>query len=120
MRQTTTQAIAATSKRLVIASAKFRERFSYSNVMYLAAGQAIAKAQHTSWEELIVSRIFNPLGMTASNFSIEAMQQAADFSNGYSGDKSQQKLPMQNMWIIAPAAAINSNVREMAQWLRFL
>jgi len=66
-------------------TAKFRERFGYSNVMYLAAGEAIAKAQQTSWEELIASRIFNPLGMTASNFSIEAMQQAADFSNGYSG-----------------------------------
>jgi CubicO group peptidase (beta-lactamase class C family) len=101
-------------------TAKFRERFSYSNVMYLAAGEAIAKAQHTSWEELIANRIFNPLGMTASNFSIEAMQQAADFSNGYSGDKSQRKLPMQNMWIVSPAAAINSNAREMAQWLRLL
>src|SRR5262249_42916467 len=36
------------------------------------------------------------------------------------GDKSQQKLPMQNVWIVAPAAAINSNAREMAQWLRLL
>ena len=101
-------------------AAKFRERFEYSNVMYLAAGEAIAKAQNTTWEELITSRIFKPLGITASNFSTTVMQQASDYSCGYSSDKKLKKLPMQNLWIGAPAAAINSNAKEMAQWLRLL
>jgi CubicO group peptidase (beta-lactamase class C family) len=100
--------------------AKLRERFEYSNVMYLAAGEAIAKAQNTTWEELITSRIFKPLGMTASNFSTTVMQQASDFSCGYSSDQKREKLPMQDLWIGAPAAAINSNAKEMAQWLRLL
>lgn len=100
--------------------AKFRERFEYSNVMYLAASEAIAKAQDSTWEELITSRIFKPLGMIASNFSITVMQQASDYSCGYSSDQKREKLPMQDLWIGAPAAAINSNAKEMAQWLRLL
>ena len=35
----------------------------YNNIMYIAAGEAITKAQNSTWEEVVASRIFKPLGM---------------------------------------------------------
>src|SRR5262249_55130197 len=57
---------------------------------------------------------------TASNLSFNAMRQAADFSWGYSKDKARKKRQMKKMDSIAPAGAINSNAKEMGQWLRLL
>jgi CubicO group peptidase (beta-lactamase class C family) len=101
-------------------TAKLREKYQYNNVMYIAAGEAVARAQNATWEEVITSRIFRPLGMSASNFSVSAMQQTAEFSRGYDRGKKRKQAPMRNLDSAAPAGAINSNAKEMGQWLRLL
>jgi CubicO group peptidase (beta-lactamase class C family) len=100
-------------------TAKFRTQGQYSNAMYIAVGAAIGKAQHSTWEEIVRSRIFRPLGMTASNFSIRAMQQTADFAWGYD-DQEQKRLSEFNPDNGAAAGVIKSNAREMGQWARLL
>src|SRR5918993_1303981 len=47
-----------------------RSRFGYQNLMYLAAGQLVARVGGKSWDEFVRQRIFSPLGMTASGTSI--------------------------------------------------
>src|SRR3954467_2972197 len=44
----------------------FRSRYSYQNMMFLAAGQAVGKAAGSSWDDLVRQRIFVPLGMTST------------------------------------------------------
>src|ERR1043166_8111244 len=44
-------------------TAKLGEKFQYQNIMYAAAGEAVAKAQNSTWDKLIATRIFKPLGM---------------------------------------------------------
>jgi hypothetical protein len=44
----------------------FRSRYSYQNIMVLAAGEAAGKAAGTSWDDLLKQRIFVPLGMRSS------------------------------------------------------
>jgi CubicO group peptidase (beta-lactamase class C family) len=100
--------------------AKFREKCLYSNVMYLAAGEAIAKSQNTTWEELITSRILKPLDLSATNLSIAEMQRSTNFSYGYRQGKNPERVLMRNQENIAPAGAVNSNAIEMGRWLRFL
>jgi CubicO group peptidase (beta-lactamase class C family) len=87
--------------------------------MYVAVGEVIGKAQHSTWEEVVRSRIFRPLGMTASNFSSREMQQAADFAWGYD-EQGQTRLNEFNRDTGAAAGAINSNAKELGQWLRLL
>ncbi|HKQ78345.1 MAG TPA: serine hydrolase domain-containing protein [Blastocatellia bacterium] len=103
-------------------TAKFREKWQYSNIMYLAVGEATAKAQNSTWEGVVSDRIFKPLGMSASNFSVRAMGRTADFSLGYHNrDGKLEKFPaLDNMDSVAPAGAINSNAKDMGQWLRLL
>src|SRR4029079_13263451 len=47
-----------------------RTRYGYSNLMYLAAGEAGAAATGKSWDTLVRERIFVPLGMNETNTSV--------------------------------------------------
>ncbi|HEU4714111.1 MAG TPA: serine hydrolase [Pyrinomonadaceae bacterium] len=104
-------------------TAKLGEKFQYQNIMYAAAGEAVAKAQNSTWDKLIATRIFKPLGMTNSDTSADTMQKARDFSFGYDynpSTKVTRRLPQRSIAAAAPAGAINSSARDMAQWLRLM
>src|SRR5436309_10743721 len=52
--------------RLVPSTSSFRSRFQYNNVTYALAGDVAARAAGTTWQALMRSRIYGPLGMTES------------------------------------------------------
>ncbi len=49
-------------------SASFRERFQYNNLMYYALAYVVERVADQRWEDFVHDRIFEPLGMTGSNF----------------------------------------------------
>ncbi len=104
-------------------TAKLREKFQYQNIMFTAAGEIAARVQKQPYDQLIVNRIFNPLGMTNSTMSMKQMEKAKDYSFGYSYNfdtTKTEKLPFRDLDEIAPAGSINSSARDMAQWVRFV
>jgi CubicO group peptidase (beta-lactamase class C family) len=104
-------------------TAKLGEKFQYQNVMYTAAGEAVAKAENSTWDKLIADRIFKPLGMKNSDTAAAAMQKAKDYSLGYDYNpttKETRHLPQREIPVAAPAGAINSSARDMAQWVRLM
>jgi CubicO group peptidase (beta-lactamase class C family) len=104
-------------------TAKLGEKFQYQNIMYAAAGEAVAKAENSTWDKLIATRIFKPLGMNNSDTSSTAMQKARDYSFGYDYNpttKVTRRLPQRAIPAAAPAGAINSSARDMAQWVRLM
>lgn len=100
-------------------TARFREKGQYNNVMYIAVGEAIGKAHHSTWEAVIASRIFLPLGMTASNCTRRRTEQSADFAQGYDREGNAWDRDF-NRDTAGGAGAINSTAREMGQWLRLM
>lgn len=98
----------------------FRSRWGYQNIMFLAAGEAAAKAAGTRWEDLISQRLFGPLGMSASIPVLRDPAGIADLSTPHflSRDTVRTKAHM-NIDDMAPAGSIISSARDMAQWLRF-
>jgi CubicO group peptidase (beta-lactamase class C family) len=102
---------------------KLGEKFQYQNVMYAAAGEVVAQAQHSTWDRVMETKIFKPLGMKGSNTTAAAMQKTRDYSLGYdynTSTKVTRQLPQREIPAAAPAGAINSSARDMAQWLRFM
>jgi CubicO group peptidase (beta-lactamase class C family) len=100
----------------------FRENFNYSNVSYLAAGVAAGAAAGTDWDTLMALRVLGPLGMADSNTSYDAAQADSRMAKGYRWTKEDCELthqPMRRVDTVGPAGSINSNVRDMAQWVRF-
>jgi CubicO group peptidase (beta-lactamase class C family) len=104
-------------------TAKLGEKFLYQNVMFAAAGEIVAKAQGTTWDKFIETRIFKPLGMRASNTTVAATSKSRDYALGYTYNddtKETKHVPMREIAAAAPAGAINSNARDMAEWLRLM
>ncbi|MFC1927020.1 serine hydrolase [Chloroflexota bacterium] len=98
-----------------------REKFYYSNVMYMAAGVAAGKADGTDWDTLVTERIFEPLGMDSTTTSVTQAEQDSRLASGYLWDEDLQAYeykPMRDVDNIGPSGSINSNVLDMAQWLR--
>jgi CubicO group peptidase (beta-lactamase class C family) len=97
----------------------FRAQFGYQNVMYLAAGELSARVAATTWDDLIENRIFEPLGMTQSNTTIRKLAGMSNFATPHGEiNDTIRVLQWRNIDNIAPAGSINSNVVEMANWVR--
>ena len=97
----------------------FRSRYGYQNIMFLAAGQLVPAVTGMSWDDFVQRRLFAPLGMTATNTSVTALARAADVATPHERVAGkEQPVAWRNIDNIGPAGAINSNVLDMAQWLR--
>jgi CubicO group peptidase (beta-lactamase class C family) len=106
--------------RYVKPTYSFRAHFGYSNIMYLAAGQLTARLLGGTWDDAVRERIFTPLGMTASNTSVALLDRLPNVATPHDEiDDTVRAVPYFNLDAGAPAGAINSNVRDMAQWVRF-
>ncbi len=96
-----------------------RSTFGYQNLMFLAAGQLVAKVSGKSWDEFIKQRIFAPLAMTSSSTSIKDLKNSDNVSSPHAKVEDKvEVIPWRNIDNIAPAGSINSNVLDVAQWVR--
>jgi len=95
------------------------EEFQYQNLMVMTAGYLAERITGESWEDLVRTRIFEPLEMSRTNFSVETSKGDDDHAEPYNVDKrSATHIPFRNIDAVGPAGSINSSVGEMSQWLR--
>ncbi|MBS1655343.1 MAG: beta-lactamase family protein, partial [Bacteroidetes bacterium] len=64
-------------------TAPLREIWQYNNFGFFIQGMIAEKIFGKSWEQNVKEKLFTPLGMTASNFSIHTMEKSNDASLGY-------------------------------------
>jgi len=101
-------------------TADLRERFQYNNLMYLAAGHLTERLTGKSWEAAVRSRLFEPLGMQRSNFSVSDSQADADHARPHREVEGElEEIPFRPIDLVGPAGSVNSSVNEMARWLQF-
>ncbi len=113
------------SLRYIKPASSFRSQFAYQNGLFLVAGALIHKYTGQSWEQNIQKRIFEPLGMSASSTSYQALQQAKNRATGHEKRKDGTVEILSWDWpyheapyIHGPAGGINSNIMDMSKWLR--
>jgi len=100
-------------------SAGYREKWQYNNFMFMAQGVAAEKITGKSWEQNIREKIFQPLGMNRSIFSIDDMMKSDDAAIGYNLERDSiiSKTDYYHIDAMGPAGSINSSVNEMSNWL---
>ena len=98
-----------------------RVKFQYNNLMFMTAGYLAGTLNGTTWEEAVDERLFTPLGMERSNFSVEVSQKDDNFSLPYreNDDDEIEEIPFRNIDLVGPAGSVNSTVNEMSRWLLF-
>ena len=96
-----------------------RSQFGYQNIMFLAAGQVVRSVTGKEWDDFVRERIFVPLGMTTPARASARLPGSSDVATPHSKfDGQVSPIPYRNIDNIAPAGSINSNVVDMAQWVR--
>jgi CubicO group peptidase (beta-lactamase class C family) len=102
--------------------ARFRSEFHYNNVTYMAGALAAAQASGSSWEDLIRTRLLEPLGMQHTSIDYASASADSARSHGYTWREDLalfEPASLRNTDAIAPAGSIYSSVLDMSQWLRF-
>jgi len=100
-------------------SRDFRAVFQYQNLMFMTAGYLAGQLAGTTWEDLVGERIFEPLDMTRSNFSVGDSQRSDDFAYPYvKVEDVVRQVNFRNLDEIGPAGSINSSVAEMIRYVQ--
>ena len=98
-----------------------RTTFLYNNMMYAGAGHIIQLLSGQQWEDFVRARLFQPLGMTSSVFSIDDMVKFEDHGVPYTERRDSDELYLIPHYSeaagVGPAGSINSNIQDMAKWL---
>jgi CubicO group peptidase (beta-lactamase class C family) len=100
----------------------WRKGFSYNNALYLLLGKVVEKVSGVSWETFLQTRIFNPLAMKKSRPTQKAAEAEANRASAHDHSKpshQMQVIPGKNEDFIAPVSALQSNVVDLAVWLKF-
>lgn len=95
----------------------FRTKFDYDNLLYIVAGEVIARASGMSYETFIQKRIFTPLEMNNS-FIGGSVSGKKNLSSPHSSKSGTiKKLNLFDIGMISPAGGIYSNVADMSKWM---
>lgn len=99
----------------------FRSSFRYNNLGYLAAGLAIASAAKMPWHEWVQKRIFDPLEMKQSFFTVSQAARTGHAATPHTrrGKDQLEAIP----WYpddnqIRASGSIKSTVRDLIPYLR--
>jgi CubicO group peptidase (beta-lactamase class C family) len=86
--------------------------------MYMTAGYLIEYLTGQTWEAFVQQRIFQPLGMHGSNFSVEVSQATEDHALPYKEkDDILTQVPFYSQFAVGPAGSINTTAADMTRWL---
>ena len=98
----------------------FRSTFNYSNLMFMVAGEVTAAVAGKSWGDLLHERIYGPLDMNESVRSGQRLAGRANVASAHMTRRDGQLIVIPNIGgeAMAPAGALFSSARDMAQWLR--
>jgi len=102
----------------------FRSEFAYVNNLWVTAAAVVEAKTGKTWEQNIQERIFDPLGMSESSTSQEDLFKSGNMATFHTFDGKTVK-PIARDWpffnwpyVYGPAGGINSNVLDMARWVR--
>ena len=98
-----------------------RETFLYNNLMFSAVGEIIELKSGQRWEQFVRDKIFTPLDMTSTSYSISDMNQHPDHGVPFREKRDSfelYKIPYyEDTEGVAPAGAIISNIDDLSHWL---
>lgn len=96
----------------------FRTKYDYDNLLYIVAGEVLAKVSGMSWETFIENRIMRPLGMEHSAAAYTRLQHQENSIDAHAPEDGKLKVITKNFSPIGNAAGgIWSNVNEMSKWV---
>lgn len=105
--------------RYLDASDAFRYEYGYNNLMFILAGELAGRVAATSWDDLVSTRIFKPLGMSRSTTRTAVANADGNVASSHVRVEGEPfPVKRRNYDNIGGAGAIFSSAHDMAQWIR--
>lgn len=98
----------------------FRTRYDYDNLLYIVAGEVVARVSGMSWSDFVENKIMRPIGM---HRSVGVYQRLKDninvaFPHSVEEGKLKQLVPyLKNDESLGAAGGIYSSVKDLSTWL---
>lgn len=101
-------------------ASSFREVAAYSNLGFLMSGMLTGVVDGSSWEDVVLSKLFEPLSMSRSGFGSMSLSGddniAVNHASNASGDV--QAIPWADSDVFGPAGGVTSTARDLANWVQ--
>lgn len=96
----------------------FRTKFDYDNLLYIVAGEVIARASGTSYEAFVQNRIIEPLQMNNTFVGSSLMNDKRNLATPHSSESGKIKtIDAFGDQINSAAGGIYSNAADMSKWM---
>lgn len=107
--------------RLLDASYSLRSSFIYQNIMYAAAGAVVEAVSGQSWEQMMRTRIFEPLAMTETIPTAATLARQPNVAVPHDILDGQLRVIVNaSVDGVAPAGGVWSSVHDMSKWMQML
>lgn len=96
----------------------FRTKYDYDNLLYIVAGELIARISGLSWVEFIESRIMEPLGMINSAGSFLSIRERSNIAMPHSSSRGQlRQISSYSNELTNAAGGIYASVNDLSKWM---
>jgi len=96
----------------------FRTKYDYDNLLYIVAGEIVARTSGMSWADFVQSRIFAPLGMNNSVTSNSRLQKNANLALPHDSEGEEIKqLATYDNELVGAAGGIYASVDDLSKWM---
>jgi CubicO group peptidase (beta-lactamase class C family) len=96
----------------------FRTQYDYDNLLYIVAGEVVARASGMSWADFVQSKIFTPLGMNNSVPTNSRLEKNVNLAYPHDSEGEQIKiLPTYDGELVAAAGGIYASVHDLSKWM---
>ena len=96
----------------------FRTKFDYDNLLYIVAGEVVARVSGISWQEFIETRIMKPLAMNQSASTFSRLKNKSNVIDAHAPVNGTVQVIKRDFSPTADAAGgIYSNLTDMSKWI---
>ena len=97
-------------------------KFAYANMGFVLAGAMLERVAGASWEELVATRVFDPLGLKTAGFGPQSSPGRVDAPLGHKAQPDGTLKPMlagpngDNPAVLGPAGTVHLSILDFAGW----
>ena len=96
----------------------FRTKYDYDNLLYIVAGEVVARVSGMRWEDFIETRIMRPINMTGSSASFSRIKDKSNVIDPHAPVNGVVQVIDRDFDDVANAAGgIYSNLTDMCRWI---
>lgn len=99
----------------------FRSKYDYDNLLYIVAGEIVARVSGKDYDTYIEENFFRPLKMTRSKLAIPEIDADPNRIDGHAPVDGKLEITTNTFTQIAtPAAGIYASINDMSTWVQTL